>query len=462
MLMEPIKTKNKIKAELERASGKYHKIGTWIAIIFDPLFAITDYLNIPENWLDIFWIRILISISTLSLLLYSRKKTVPSYLLALFPFVLISIQNAFTFKYLDNEHILGHSLNYLALFIGAGLFVLWKKKYSISVVLISVILTAVAVSLNTEIRVDTFFIEGGILLVMVSTLCVILIQARYKLTVKEIKARLKLKESNKRLEIQTQKTEEKNKNITESINYAKRIQDSLLGSTSELQKIFKNSFILFRPKDILSGDFYYFYQDSNSDTKIIVAADCTGHGVPAALMTVLGMNALKNIIEVQKIHEPSKILSLLDIKIKEALSKNQLTLNVQDGMDATILVINKEATLFSGANNPVFVVNGTGKNLRIKGTRNSVGGTNNVCNLYETVRLNTKTGDKIYLFSDGYQDQYGGPNHKKYMSKIFRETLAETSKTDIANQNIRLTEILEQWQGETEQTDDILIIGLEI
>jgi len=276
-------------------------------------------------------------------------------------------------------------------------------------------------------------------------------------------SQLKLKEANRKLEIQKQKTEVKNKHITESITYAKRIQNSILGSKENLKHIFPKSFILFEPKDILSGDFYYYYECPETKKKVIVVADCTGHGVPAALMTVLGMNALTNIIEQQKILSPNKILSLLDQKIKLAFSNDNNNFTINDGMDATVLVFDPiEKPLFSGATNPVFIVKKSGETERIKGTKNSIGGRQDICSVFETIELDVSVGDKLYLFSDGFQDQFGGSESKKYMSKAFRETLAETSTVSMEDQKRALRRELFKWKGDLEQTDDIILLGIKI
>ena len=453
--------KNDIHLELEKASEKYHIVGAWIAVFFDPIFAFTDYINIPDNWLNILAIRIFVALTTLSLLFIHKKFKIPSYVIVLIPFILISLQNAYTFQFIDNAHTVGHTLNYVALFIAASLFILWKWHYSVLIVIMSGILTAISVSLNTELHLDVFLVEGGVLLFMVSTLSIILIHARYTLTVKEIISRLKLKESNKKLAVQTQKTEEKNKNITESITYAKRIQNSILGHTDSIQKIFPKSFILFKPKDILSGDFYFSYEYNSK--KIIVAADCTGHGVPAALMTVLGTNALKEIIEQQNIFEPGEILTQLDIKIKQAFKNDDSSYSINDGMDICVVVLHENKRIeFSGAMNSLFLVRKNGENERIKGNRKSIGGQDQEIIHFDTKEINTKEGDRFYIYSDGFQDQYGGPNFKKYMSKRFRKTLEETAVYSINKQNILINESLTKWQKKEDQTDDILLIGIEI
>lgn len=450
-----------LKQELERSSDRFHIIGAYIAVIFNPIFGYTDYINIPENWTNVFIIRVFISVITLSLLLLKKKIVIPSYIVILVPFFLISLQNAYTFRFIGNDHVLGHCLNYIALFIGAGMFVLWRWPYSIMMVILSILTTAFFVNQNQGIDIKTFFLEGGLLLIVVSLFMIILIRTRYRLTVNEIIAKLKLKESNDKLEIQTEKTEQKHKSITESITYAKRIQDSILGSAKNINGIFKNSFILYKPKDILSGDFYYCYESPNG-TKVIIAADCTGHGVPAALMTVLGINTLKEIIEQSQVFDPGKILNLLDRKIHKALLDEDSTFKIHDGMDISVITFTENKMQFAGAMNPIAILKKGQELERIKSTRASIRGAEDYCNIFETYHFDIETGDKIYLYSDGYQDQYGGPESRKYLSKVFRRTLSETSNLSMKEQGIKLNDIITNWKGDVNQTDDILVIGIEV
>lgn len=192
------------KAEFEKASSKYHFIAAWVAIIFDPVFAFTDYINIPENWQQLFSIRLGISITILTLLMFRKKYSLPSYFIVAVAFLLISLQNAYTYSLIGNEDIVGHNLNYSALLIGASMFLLWEFNYSVVMILVSVIATAFFVSLNSAIDLNQFLVQGGVLLIVVSIFMVVLIKTRYDLTVKEIKARLALQESNEEIQAQNE------------------------------------------------------------------------------------------------------------------------------------------------------------------------------------------------------------------------------------------------------------------
>jgi signal transduction histidine kinase len=193
------------KAELEQVSSRYHLIAAWAAIIFDPLFAITDYFNIPENWSSVFILRLSIAAITLVALMIRREYDLPSFVIVVIPFVLISLQNAYTYSLIGNANLLGHNLNYIALLIGAALFLLWHWIYSTAAIFISVLATAYFIKENSLLSIDQFFIEGGLLLIASAVFMIVLIKTRYDLNVKEIKTRLALIES--KHEIQTQAEE---------------------------------------------------------------------------------------------------------------------------------------------------------------------------------------------------------------------------------------------------------------
>lgn len=201
------------KQELELTSSKYHVIGAWIAVFFDPLFAFTDYINMPNDWRQLLIIRLSIAAITLTLLAVRKKFALSTYVIILVPFLLISLQNAYTYSLISNDIILGHSLNYMALLIGGAMFILWRWTYSVFVVLLSAVATAFFLSLNTALDKDLFFVRGGLLLIAVGAFMIILIKARYDLTVKEIKARLALKASNEAILVQAEEINAINENL---------------------------------------------------------------------------------------------------------------------------------------------------------------------------------------------------------------------------------------------------------
>ena len=201
------------KSELEKTSSRFHITAAWIGVIFDPLFAITDYLNIPASWKHLLAIRLGIAVITLIVIAFRRKLKIPSYLIVAVPFMLISLQNAYTYSLIGNEDMLGHNLNYMALLVAGGMFILWDWTYSVTVIAISAMATIVFLRMNHMIDVNQFIVKGGLLVAAVGVFMIILIRTRYTLTVKEIKTRLALRLSNKELKIKSAEIKSINENL---------------------------------------------------------------------------------------------------------------------------------------------------------------------------------------------------------------------------------------------------------
>lgn len=201
------------RPELEQASSRFHITIAWVAIILDPVFALTDYFNIPDSWQSILMIRLSVSAITLITLSLRKKLQVPSYIIAAVPFLLISLQNAYVYSVIGVDHVLGQNLNYMALLFGAAMFVLWRWIFSASIILISAIATAFFLSRNPELSFDQFFVNGGLLLAAMGLFTGVLIQARYNLVIKEIRARLALKASNEAIRMQANEIKNINENL---------------------------------------------------------------------------------------------------------------------------------------------------------------------------------------------------------------------------------------------------------
>jgi serine phosphatase RsbU (regulator of sigma subunit) len=256
--------------------------------------------------------------------------------------------------------------------------------------------------------------------------------------------------------------EETNKSVTDSIRYAKRIQTAIFANPQEISHSFPNSFLFFRPKDIVSGDFYWYGEVEGK--KIIMAADCTGHGVPGAFMTVMGNNFLDEIVNEKKITAPDRILQELDRKIISTLQKQGSAEKREDGMDITILSIDeKHNTLsFAGAKNPLYYIQDN-ELKEIKGSKFPVGSSQfNTPKVFEKHEVPYQTNDIFYIFTDGYQDQFGGEDGKKYMTKNFRNFLFNISGKEFPFQEKSLESELNRWKGAFRQTDDILVIGIKM
>ncbi len=270
--------------------------------------------------------------------------------------------------------------------------------------------------------------------------------------------------STQRDEIQKQRDEieYKNKNITDSIRYAQRIQQAFLPPKEQMKEIFPESFVLFMPKDIVSGDFYWI---DKSDNQVFVSAvDCTGHGVPGAFMSIVGHNLLAEAIREKKINEPAEVLQYLNQGIYNTFSKKQSQDNVKDGMDLVLCALDKKNSVltFSGALNPLYLFR-NGSIIQFKGDTIPIGtSVNKAKNTFTQERIHLLPNDIIYLFSDGYPDQFGGEKRKKFMIRRFRELLIEVASLPMEDQKELLMERFKEWKADNEQTDDVLIMGIKI
>jgi serine phosphatase RsbU (regulator of sigma subunit) len=254
--------------------------------------------------------------------------------------------------------------------------------------------------------------------------------------------------------------EEKNEEIEESIVYAFRIQTALLPAIADIQAALPQSFVFWRPKDIVSGDFFWFSQVDG--LTLITAADCTGHGVPGAFMTMIGNTLLNEIVRRDRVTQPHQILERLHIGVRRALSQDKTA--SRDGMDLAFVALDtRTGTLhFAGANNPLVLCR-NGEAERIDADKLAIGGSQ-----FEDVRrftphsLQLQPGDTFYLFTDGFQDQFGGPDGRKYMTKKFRALLASCSTQPIGQQRDFLEQEFLAWLGDTHaQVDDVLVIGVQ-
>ncbi len=275
---------------------------------------------------------------------------------------------------------------------------------------------------------------------------------------------------NRTIEVEYQKNElaQKNKDITDSINYAKRIQNAILPNERILYENFEDAFVLFKPRDIVSGDLYWFTRVKTSDKeqldlRIISAIDCTGHGVPGAFMSLIASELLNQTIKDKDVNSPADVLRFLNRRIPFALNKNN-TERLSDGMDMAVCAIDIENLhlYYSGANRPVWIINDKGEFKEIKPTKASVGGYTKQDQVFENHKIKIHKGDTIYMFSDGYADQFGGPKNKKIGTKKLKELLQFYSPLPLVKQKQSLEEFYETWKGETEQIDDIMIIAVRI
>ncbi|MFN5183367.1 MAG: SpoIIE family protein phosphatase [Bacteroidota bacterium] len=272
-------------------------------------------------------------------------------------------------------------------------------------------------------------------------------------------------------EVVRQKEEIENKNqeleilykhVTDSIRYAKRIQEAILPPDSMVKKLLPQSFILYKPKDIVSGDFYWV--DEKEGKIFYAAVDCTGHGVPGAFMSIVGYNLLKEIIVKPTVNTPAQVMQKMKTGVSKTLHHGQSEDNAKDGMDMTMCAIdfNNMFMHFSGAYNPMYLIR-DGELTQYDGDSFPVGLMEGMEDKHFTDhKIELKKNDMIYIFSDGYADQFGGPRGKKFMISKFRDLLKKSSLMPIEEQKDFLLRTIEDWRGDLEQVDDILVIGVRV
>ncbi len=252
----------------------------------------------------------------------------------------------------------------------------------------------------------------------------------------------------------------KNKKITESINYAKRIQTAILPNNRVISRALPDSFILYKPRDVVSGDFPWFVQ--LKDEIFIAAVDCTGHGVPGALLSLIGYFLLNDIVRSRKITEPGKILDLLDEGVTTTLRQDE-DATTKDGMDIALCKINLNTQVveYAGAHRPLYIMR-NGAMEEVKGNKFPIGGGifKNQTNFTNT-RIQLKGGDSIYFSSDGFPDQFGGPEGRKFGPKRVREIIERIHKGSMHDAMAAFDHEWEAWRGEQKQTDDVLLIGIK-
>jgi len=271
-----------------------------------------------------------------------------------------------------------------------------------------------------------------------------------------------LAEKNTQLNEAYLEIEEQKKHIMDSIYYARRIQTAILPSFAMLDSKLKTYFIFYLPKDIVSGDFYWM---AEVDGLVMLAAvDCTGHGVPGAFMSIVGYNQLHNAVSVKKARKASDILNELNMGVINTLNENTSDSSIKDGMDMTLCVFDfhNNKVDFAGANNPIILIRDNVP-TKFKGDRFPIGAyIEDRPQLFTNNEIKVKKGDMIYLFSDGYADQFGGPENKKFFTRRFEELLFEIHNKPLEEQKELLKTSLYDWMGNNSQVDDILVIGVKI
>lgn len=453
---------------------RYHLIICWVGAIFNSLFSLVDYFNDASTWFEYFVIRISISLITVFLIFMRPRWNMIAELLAFIPFMLISIQNAYMWSHMDAEGLQKHTFSYIALIIGGGMMLLWRKHWSFKVLYLSFFINILFFYLFSELSAEEILVNGGALTFLVCVIFIFLVDIRYRLTKSGIISRLQLERSNQQLAKQKALIETKNKEITDSITYAKRIQRAILPSKKSFEEYLVNPIILYKPKDIVAGDFYWVH--NSEKYTYFAAADCTGHGVPGAMVSMVCSAALNRAVVELGITETNKILDLVREIVISTLSKGDG--QIQDGMDIALCRLDNESleVQFTGAKCPLYhfrypkegeilsdksVFNGILLLEEIKGDRQPVGRYVSETPFSSTT-IQAKKGEHIFIFSDGFADQFGGEKARKFKYGPFKKLLSDVINEQNGKRTKMLDEVFEKWRNDLEQVDDVCVIGVTI
>lgn len=298
---------------------------------------------------------------------------------------------------------------------------------------------------------NTYFIFG---LLVIALIVIIVAGLLFKQNKQKQLTNIQLKEQNYVIA-------EKKQEIDNSIQYAKGIQQAILPNKQELTNQFLQSFVFYKPKDVVSGDFYWF--SKVEDDFYCIAADCTGHGVPGALMSIIGMDKIVQAIFEKKISNPGLILSFLNKQIKQVLKQHSDSSKQMDGMDIALLKFNKALTEveFSGANRPLIIIRDK-IIVECKADKMAIAGFTSNDQEFNSTKISIQKNDSLYVFTDGYADQFGGDAGKKFMSKNLKDLLISISDLSSSEQEQKIDEAFKNWKKSYEQVDDVLIIGIKI
>ena len=263
------------------------------------------------------------------------------------------------------------------------------------------------------------------------------------------------------LEDQNLLIEQKNKDITDSINYAKKIQNSIMPDINEFGNLFQDSLIYYKPKDIVSGDFYWFEHFNNSI--VFAAADCTGHGVPGAMMSVICVGALNHFTKKTDVTDPETVLHFIDKEVKRSTNGGSDQQRMADGMDIALCAYNKDDNIiqFSGANRPLVLIRNN-EVIVYKGNKFPIGQDIGIEKDFTGEKIQLEKNDTVYVFTDGIVDQFGGEKGKKLLFRRLKEFLLSIQTLSFNEQKEKIDFFFNQWKGEEEQVDDVLLIGIKV
>ena len=445
---------------------------TYIGSALQLPFALSDYFLMPEKWEVIVSMRIVAFLIPVIVCLFRKQLKVSAPMCMFISALSISILDAVIANIIPENEFRSFSIGYLVLFIGVGMLAVWDLIYSVVLVCISIILNIVLFIFFSPISFRDYIVDGEISIFSVAIISIIMVNVRYKLNISEIRARLELEKSKRIIE-------EQQDDVLSSIRYGRKIQEAILKEEDEFSTVFPDHFVLYKPKDIVSGDFYW---TAHKDEWFYVAVgDCTGHGVPGAFLSMLGISFLNDLIANSPERlKPSEVLDALRNKIiKDLANKSKETEN-RDGMDISMIVVNTKNGEFewAGANNPLWLVDVNNNNYfsdsrcivtkfenaelaEIRGDKQPIG-FHDQMKPFSDYHCKLNKGQMVYLFSDGYSDQFGGEKAKKLRVSVMKEIVARISHLPAAEQQKELELAHQKWKGSYAQVDDICVLGFRV
>lgn len=438
----------KIREELEIIAKKNFNYVSLIAIPLWYVYILFDYFFANDYWILFLPTRIIGSILAATLYLLVKKNKLNIYaskdIFSVYLLICMIYYNAFINLNSLSLYYTGFSMIVVIIF---STFILSVRR--IILYTLSVIASLIIIFIISKHHIYTHFGLGAFTLMIELSIIALISYGLNKKYLSEIKSKILLNESRNNLEI-------KQKEILDSIHYAKRIQTALLANKTLVTKNLPNNFIYFQPKDIVSGDFYWATEHNNKF--YLAVCDCTGHGVPGAFMSLLNIGFLSEAIKEKNIEEPGAIFNYVRLRLIESVSSDEQ----KDGMDGVLMCFDnttQHVTYAAAHNEPILISNDdinylpkdkmpVGKGIREDG--------------FKTYTLSYKKDDVLYLYTDGYADQFGGEKGKKFKYKQLNELLLNIHQNRLSNQAETLSNTINTWRGKLEQVDDILVIGIKL
>lgn len=447
-------------AELERIAWRYHTTGSWVGGILNLFFILNDVALAPALALRFGLVRTAVSAIIISLLLMRKAWRWGPHAFLFVPYLLISVENAYMWSFMPEELFRVHALAYAVLFAGASMIVLWPLRWSLAIAVLTLVANCWFLAPGAHLNAAGVMVNGGTLVGAVLVIATLLGHTRYRQTRSEVMLRAELQASTAEAQRQREVIAAAHRDLTASIRYSKRIQQAVMPDQRVLEGRVKEHFILHRPRDIVSGDLHWCAKAG--PCTVIAAADCTGHGVPGALMSILGSTLLRSIVNEEAGVRPAAILGRLRADIITALGRNNGD-GPSDGMDIALCTIDHGArTLhFAGAYNPLYRVR-NGELTEVAGDRMPIGAHVAPAEPFTEHSLALREGDMFYLCSDGFQDQFGGRDDRKFGRARLKELLRSIAADTCREQERKLLNALELWQQDRPAVDDVLVVGFRV